>query len=55
MSPETIDEKKIALNQIRGDQMEYKNGKNRPCGYCAETVAAAQLFALDHGTMTYLG
>ena len=55
LSPETIDEKNFALNQIRGDHMKYKDDKDRPCGYCAETVAAAQLFALDHGTMTYLG
>lgn len=46
--PETVFEKRRALKQLRGRQIIYHNDKSPPCGYCAETTAAAQLFALDH-------
>lgn len=49
--PESTIEKKKALQSLRGHQMIYYANKSPPCGYCAETTAAAQLFALDEGTI----
>lgn len=53
--PETVCEKRRALKQLRGHQMIYHNDNSPPCGYCAETTAAAQLFALDHGPIVCSG
>lgn len=53
--PETVFEKRRALKQLRAHQMIYYNDKSPPCGYCAETTAAAQLFALDKGPIVCSG
>ena len=53
--PETAVQKKKALAQLQGYQMEYHDNKSPPCGYCAETTAAAQLFALDCGPIICYG
>lgn len=50
----TVEEKRQVVRELRGHQMIYHENKNPPCGYCAETVAAAQLFALG-GPMVYSG
>ena len=53
--PDTPEKMKEDLHGLRGYQMEYHDQKNPPCGYCAETVAAAQLFALRQGQPVFLG
>ena len=51
--PDTPDEKFAGLWQDYSHGLfKYSSGYKYPCGYCAETVAAAKLYALSHGPLT---
>lgn len=53
--PDTPDKRLAGLRQdySRG-LLRYSSGYKYPCGYCAETVAAAKLHALSYGTLTLI-
>ena len=42
--PQTVQDKRESLAGLHGSQMLYHNDWLPPCGYCAETVAAASIF-----------
>ena len=51
--PDTPETKLVGLKQDHSHGvLRYTPGYKYPCGYCAETVAAAKLHALYHGTLT---
>ena len=53
--PNTPEEKLARLREDYGvGSLKYSPGNKYPCGYCAETVAAAKLHALYHGTLTLI-
>lgn len=53
--PETPEEKlEILRKDKRIGSLKYSSGFTYPCGYCAETVAAAKLHALKHGILALI-
>ena len=51
--PQTPDEMlAILLQDKQSGSLKYSPTFTYPCGYCAETVAAAKLYLLRHGTLT---
>jgi hypothetical protein len=53
--PDTTEERRKALSGVRAWKMEYHSGRDPPCTYCAETVAAAKLYALYSGSLLLEG
>lgn len=51
--PDTPGEKLAGLRQdYRTGVLKYSSGYKYPCGYFAETVAAAKIYALYYSTLT---
>src|ERR1700727_1951478 len=51
--PDTSEKKLARLRENnRSSSIKYTPSNKYPCSYCAETVAAAKLYALKHGTLT---
>lgn len=51
--PDILDKKLAGLKRdYQNGVLKYSSGYKYPCGYCAETVAAAKFYALYYSTLT---